>query len=127
MEWSKGVIFLMATFWPEGLCIAELGGGRVSDQRSFFKVTRASDSPDNSIGALADDILNVVLLAHIEGDLAGASRVGRLSSRHSERALASRNGKVKARKSEVEGCSAFKSTDQLLQPPGRGRVSKGTR
>lgn len=24
MEWSKGVIFLMATFWPEGLCIAEL-------------------------------------------------------------------------------------------------------
>lgn len=24
MEWSKGVIFLMATFCPEGLCIAEL-------------------------------------------------------------------------------------------------------
>lgn len=24
MEWSKGVIFLMATFWPEGLCSAEL-------------------------------------------------------------------------------------------------------
>ncbi|KAJ5061743.1 hypothetical protein J3E74DRAFT_329912 [Bipolaris maydis] len=23
MEWSKGVIFLMATFWPEGLCKAE--------------------------------------------------------------------------------------------------------
>ena len=24
MEWSKGVIFLIATFWPEGLWIAEL-------------------------------------------------------------------------------------------------------
>lgn len=24
MEWSKGVIFLMATFWPEGLWRAEL-------------------------------------------------------------------------------------------------------
>jgi hypothetical protein len=24
MEWSKGVIFLIATFWPEGLCRAEL-------------------------------------------------------------------------------------------------------
>lgn len=24
MEWSNGVIFLMATFWPEGLCSAEL-------------------------------------------------------------------------------------------------------
>ncbi len=23
MEWSKGVIFLMATFWPDGLCSAE--------------------------------------------------------------------------------------------------------
>ena len=24
MEWSNGVIFLIATFWPEGLCSAEL-------------------------------------------------------------------------------------------------------
>ena len=24
IEWSKGVIFLMATFWPEGLWMAEL-------------------------------------------------------------------------------------------------------
>jgi hypothetical protein len=27
MEWSKGVIFLMATFWPDGLCNAELDYG----------------------------------------------------------------------------------------------------
>lgn len=27
MEWSKGVIFLMATFWPDGLCNAELKYG----------------------------------------------------------------------------------------------------
>ena len=26
MEWSNGVIFLMATFWPECLWIAELAG-----------------------------------------------------------------------------------------------------
>jgi hypothetical protein len=24
MEWSNGVIFLIATFWPDGLCRAEL-------------------------------------------------------------------------------------------------------
>lgn len=24
IEWSNGVIFLIATFWPEGLCNAEL-------------------------------------------------------------------------------------------------------
>jgi hypothetical protein len=28
MEWSKGVIFLMATFCPEGLCRAELLHGQ---------------------------------------------------------------------------------------------------
>jgi hypothetical protein len=27
MEWSKGVIFLIATFWPDGLCSAELPYG----------------------------------------------------------------------------------------------------
>lgn len=30
MEWSNGVIFLMATFWPDGLCSAEL----CNDQKS---------------------------------------------------------------------------------------------
>lgn len=32
MEWSKGVIFLMATFCPEGLWSAELVQGQKSDQ-----------------------------------------------------------------------------------------------
>lgn len=27
MEWSKGVIFLIATFWFDGLCKAELNDG----------------------------------------------------------------------------------------------------
>jgi hypothetical protein len=27
MEWSNGVIFLIATFWLDGLCMAELGSG----------------------------------------------------------------------------------------------------
>ena len=39
--------------------------------------------PDDTVGTLADDILNVILLADIEGDLAGVGRVvGGLSARH---------------------------------------------
>lgn len=39
-----------------------------------FKLLRSPelDLPHDSVGALADDILNVVLLADIEGDLAGS-------------------------------------------------------
>lgn len=62
---------------------------------------RASDSPDNSIGALADDILDVVLLADIEGDLAGPGRVGRLGSRHVESVVGC--DVREARKREMEG------------------------
>lgn len=83
----------MATFCPDGLCIAELGRGeekRVSNWVVVPPVARGSlglylclrDSPDNTVSALANDILNVVLLAYIEGDLAGAGRIGGLSSRH---------------------------------------------
>jgi hypothetical protein len=39
--------------------------------------------PDDTVGTLTDDILNVILLADIEGDLAGVGRVvGGLSARH---------------------------------------------
>jgi hypothetical protein len=41
-----------------------------------------SDIPDNTIGALADDILNVVLLADIERDLARSRRIRGVLSRH---------------------------------------------
>lgn len=38
--------------------------------------------PDHTVGALAHNILDVILLAHVERDLAGSRRVGRLRSRH---------------------------------------------
>lgn len=41
MEWSKGVIFLMATFWLEGLCIAELD---VVGQSSWARPRLTRDS-----------------------------------------------------------------------------------
>ena len=46
------------------------------------KLRREADSPDNTVCSLADDILNIILLAHVKGDLAGARRVRRLGSRH---------------------------------------------
>lgn len=33
------------------------------------------DVPDDTVCALTNNILNIVLLAHIEGDLAGSTRV----------------------------------------------------
>lgn len=92
----------MATFCPDGLCIAELGRGERKGQQfeSFYPRVRGSefasqDLPDNTISSLADDILNVVLLAHIEGDLARAGWVGGLSSRHFDGSLGLlRNGRA---------------------------------
>lgn len=88
----------MATFCPEGLCIAELKGRRSFSHRShtvhiasqcrkrvcFLPVRNERSLPDNAVGALADDILDVILLADIEGDLAGTRRVGRLRARHDD-------------------------------------------
>lgn len=81
MEWSKGVIFLMATFWPEGLCMAELGK-MVSHDNQCTTPDKAPDSPDDTIGTFADDVLNVILLADVERDLAGTRRVRSLGPRH---------------------------------------------
>jgi hypothetical protein len=73
MEWSNGVIFLIATFCPEGLWMAELSNG----QRTFAFRYDMCTIPDYSIRAFTDDILNVILLRYIEGDL---SRTRRWSS-----------------------------------------------
>lgn len=56
----------------------------VSLLASFTTVftTGLPNLPDHTVGTLADDILNVILLAHVEGDLAGARRVRGLRSRH---------------------------------------------
>jgi hypothetical protein len=40
MEWSKGVIFLIATFWPDGLWMAELAWKRVREPKSKDKIVR---------------------------------------------------------------------------------------
>jgi hypothetical protein len=68
MEWSKGVIFLMATFWPDGLWSAEL-----SHVNSCLADTDRPNLPNNTVCALSYDILDVVLLRHIEGNLPRAT------------------------------------------------------
>lgn len=66
MEWSNGVIFLIATFWPEGLWSAEL----LTISMCFPRLpSYYSGSPDDTIGTLSNDILNIVLIGDIERDL----------------------------------------------------------
>lgn len=62
MEWSKGVIFLMATFWPEGLWMAELDG-------QLGRCIWTLNVPDHAVGTFSNDILDFILVGHIEGDL----------------------------------------------------------
>lgn len=68
MEWSNGVIFLIATFWPEGLCNAELSMSAVN-----LTYTGGHQLPDDAVCALANNILDIVLIGDIEGDLSRAS------------------------------------------------------
>lgn len=66
MEWSKGVIFLIATFWPEGLWSAEL----LSISTSYpIALLSYSGLPHNAVGTLSNHILNIILVGDIEGDL----------------------------------------------------------
>jgi hypothetical protein len=69
MEWSKGVIFLMATFWPDGLCSAELS----LYQRWCPHGDPWWCSPYYAVCAFADYILDVVLLRYVEGYLPRAA------------------------------------------------------
>ena len=71
MEWSKGVIFLIATFWPEGLWSAELPTVSKLYPRSLSSY---GDVPYNAVGTLSNDILNVILIRDIEGDLSRPAR-----------------------------------------------------
>jgi hypothetical protein len=77
MEWSNGVIFLMATFWLEGLCSAELESISEAHKR-----IHQANLPNDSIGSFSDDILNVVLVRHIERDLSRPSAGGVLTLSH---------------------------------------------
>ena len=87
MEWSNGVIFLMATFWPEGLCMAELATRKSECQQMRAPPSQGSSahSPYDPVSTLTDYILDIVLLADVEGDLAGGrSAVGRVLARHGD-------------------------------------------
>ena len=71
MEWSKGVIFLMATFWPEGLWRAELETNKVRRQASKDVVPEKQYEylPNHAISTLSYHILDLILIRDIEGDL----------------------------------------------------------
>lgn len=70
MEWSKGVIFLMATFCPEGLWTAELfGNGQTLQDSNWQRRPAKINLPHDAVGAFTNDILDVVLFAHVERDL----------------------------------------------------------
>lgn len=82
----------MATFWPDGLWTAELGRQTgVSKRRGELSAGARSkeserdkergvgegrkSSPNDTIGAFANNVLNIILLADIEGNLARRRRV----------------------------------------------------
>lgn len=68
MEWSKGVIFFMATFWPEGLCNAELQRPSVS-LPSAIHCGRYEYTPNHSVRSFPNHILNIILIRNVEGYL----------------------------------------------------------
>lgn len=68
MEWSKGVIFLIATFWPEGLWSAELLC--ISTYCPIW-LSLYGGLPYNAVGTLSNHVLNVILVRDVEGDLSG--------------------------------------------------------
>ena len=61
MEWSKGVIFLIATFWPDGLCSAELCVISI-----LVGWESGAHLPHHTIRPFSHYILDIILLANIE-------------------------------------------------------------
>jgi len=82
MEWSNGVIFLIATFCPEGLCKAELE--TPFRQPPILSILAESfsllNSPNNTISSFSYHVLYIILLRNIERDLARTCGIRR--SRH---------------------------------------------
>jgi hypothetical protein len=58
------------------------GGGRVGAGAALSPLPSSLNLPDYTVCSLTNDVLDVILLAHIEGDLAGARGVRGLGSRH---------------------------------------------
>lgn len=69
MEWSKGVIFLIATFCPDGLCKAELYLYVSPIPLQFLWEVCL---PNHSICTFANNFLNIILFGDIEGYLSRA-------------------------------------------------------
>lgn len=56
----------MATFWPDGLCRAELADSiRGSTYLTFYNF----DIPDDSVCTLPNDVLYLILIRNVEADL----------------------------------------------------------
>ena len=70
MEWSKGVIFFIATFWPDGLWRAELLSISIYCPISLLP---HSGLPYNAVGTLSNHILYIILIRDIEGDFSRAA------------------------------------------------------
>lgn len=65
MEWSNGVIFLIATFCWEGLCRAELTLG----QQQRLRIHQQQHVPNDPVGSFSNHILDVILVRDVERDL----------------------------------------------------------
>lgn len=63
-----------------------LVNGRAGGVLEFDTLRKSHETreniPDNTIGALTNNILNIILLAHVERDLAGPRSVRGVRSRH---------------------------------------------
>ena len=62
MEWSNGVIFLIATFCPDGLCNAELIHALALLHTDYHEFA----IPDNAVSTFSHHILNVVLVRDVK-------------------------------------------------------------
>ena len=102
----------MATFWPEGLWIAELKTVSGAPENSGYGL------PDDTVRALANHILNLILVGYIERDLSRSS-LGRILLAH-----VVGTGGLGARVSAVYGPGeAEKTTKETIH--GKARAPRG--
>ena len=69
----KGGDLLNSDLLPRRL--VDGGAAQLSAQLANGRLGRDQNLPDNTVGALADDILNIILLAYVERDFTGTAPV----------------------------------------------------
>lgn len=126
IEWSNGVIFLIATFCPEGLCKAELQREIElahlhflqvpwsASIREIARVTKWGSIPDNTISSFSYNILDIILLADIERDLSWSRGGIRRTSCHGEIMGIWSKKVVSCRIEELETCLPVVNTNRQL-------------